>query len=102
MSADIYRKVENDPMFKELVARRSRLAITLSAIVLVSYYAFMAVVAFAPEVFGKPLWDGSALTIGAPIGAGLIIVSWLLTGLYVSRANGEFDRMTQEIVERNA
>jgi uncharacterized membrane protein (DUF485 family) len=48
------------------------------------------------------LWEGSALTIGGPIGALLIIVSWLLTGLYVSRANGEFDRMTQEIVERNA
>jgi uncharacterized membrane protein (DUF485 family) len=102
MSTDIYRKVENDPVFKELVARRSRLAVTLSAIVLVSYYAFMAVVAFAPEVFGKPLFKGSALTIGGPIGALLIIVSWLLTGLYVSRANGEFDRMTQEIVERNA
>ncbi|MDZ5461223.1 DUF485 domain-containing protein [Azohydromonas lata] len=102
MSADIYRKVENDPMFKELVAKRSRLAITLSAVVLVAYYAFMAVVAFAPDIFGKPLFEGSALTIGGPIGALLIIVSWLLTGLYVSRANGEFDRMTQDIVERNA
>lgn len=101
-TADVYRRVENDPVFKELVARRSRLAVTLSAIVLVAYYAFMAVVAFAPEMFGQPLWEGSALTIGAPIGALLIIVSWLLTGLYVSRANGEFDRMTQEIVERNA
>jgi uncharacterized membrane protein (DUF485 family) len=102
MSSDIYGRVENDPLFKQLVARRSRLALLLSAIVLVSYYAFMAVVAFAPEVFARPLFEGGALTIGGPIGALLIIVSWLLTGLYVSRANGEFDRMTQEIVERNA
>ena len=102
MRSDVYRRVESDPAFKALVSRRTRLAATLSVLVLAAYYAFMAVVAFAPEQLGKSLYEGSALTIGAPIGAALIIVSWLLTGLYVSHANGEFDRMTQEIVERNA
>lgn len=102
MPSDITRRVEADPAFQQLVQRRSRLALTLSAVVLIAYYAFMAVVAFAPQLFGAPMFEGSSLTIGIPIGAVLIIGSWLLTGWYVSRANGEFDRLTRDIVERNA
>ncbi len=102
MTSDVTRRVEADPAFQQLVERRSRLALTLSAVVLIGYYAFMAVVAFAPQIFGRPLFEGGTLTIGIPIGAALIIGSWLLTGWYVSRANGEFDQLTRDIVERNA
>ena len=101
MSTDVYRRVEADPAFQQLVSRRGRLAVSLSAVVLIAYYGFMAVVAFAPGWLGRPLADGSVLTIGVPIGAVLIVGSWLLTGWYVARANGEFDRLTREIVERN-
>lgn len=102
MTTDVYRRVEADPQFQRLVQRRSRLALTLSALVLSAYYAFMAVVAFAPGVFAAPLYEGGTLTIGVPVGAALIVGSWLLTGWYVSRANGEFDRLTHELAERHA
>ena len=101
MSVDIYRQVEADPQFHQLIARRGRLSVWLSALVLSAYYGFMAVVAFAPSWLGQPLFAGSTLTVGIPIGALLIVGSWLLTGWYVSRANGEFDRMTQDIIQRN-
>lgn len=39
------------------------------------------------------------LTIGVPMGAALIIGSWLLTGYYVSKANKEFDRISHELVK---
>jgi uncharacterized membrane protein (DUF485 family) len=39
------------------------------------------------------------LTIGWPIAALIIIGGWLLTGVYISRANGEFDSITQEILK---
>jgi uncharacterized membrane protein (DUF485 family) len=102
MTTEIYRRVENDPAFQQLVKRRGRMALGLSAVVLIAYYGFMAVVAFAPQLLGKPLFEGGALTVGAPIGALLIVGSWLLTGWYVSRANGEFDRLTKDITERHA
>ena len=38
-------------------------------------------------------------TVGMPIGVGVILSAVLLTGIYVWRANGEFDRLTREIVE---
>ncbi|WP_298009601.1 DUF485 domain-containing protein [uncultured Aquabacterium sp.] len=101
MSQDIYRRVEADPAFRELKSSRNRLAVTLSVLVLGAYYGFMAIVAFAPGIFGQPLFAGSTLTLGIPVGAALIVGSWLLTGWYVRCANGQFDRLTREIVERN-
>ena len=42
---------------------------------------------------GTPLHAGTNVTRGIPIGIGLIVISFLLTGVYVWRANGEFDRL---------
>ena len=98
MSAEIYRKVRANPRFSELEGKRSRFAYLLSAIVLITYYAMMMLVAFAPEVMRTPISAGSTLTIGVPIGAVIIIGSWLLTGWFVNRSNGEFDRLNNEII----
>lgn len=100
MSNEIYRRVEADPAYQQLVQRRGRLAMSLSVTTLVAYYAFMAVVAFAPHALSPTILEGGTLTIGAPIGAVLIIGSWLLTGWYVRKANTEFDQLTHAIAER--
>ena len=100
MSNEIYRRVEADPAYQQLVKRRGRLAMSLSVTTLVAYYAFMAVVAFAPHALSPTIFEGGTLTIGAPIGAVLIIGSWLLTGWYVRKANTEFDQLTHAIAER--
>ncbi|MEJ5897384.1 DUF485 domain-containing protein [Aquabacterium sp. G14] len=100
MSNEIYRRVEADPAYQQLVQRRGRLAMLLSVTTLVAYYAFMAVVAFAPHALSPTIFEGGTLTIGAPIGAALIIGSWLLTGWYVRKANTEFDQLTHAIAER--
>ena len=36
-------------------------------------------------------------TLGIPIGLGVIVFTVLITGLYVRRANSEFDDLTEEI-----
>ena len=98
MSADIYKKVRANPKFAELEGKRSRFALLLTAIVMASYYGMMMIVAFAPEVMRTPISAGSTLTIGVHIGAVIIIGSWLLTGWFVNRSNGEFDAINNEIV----
>ncbi len=85
--SDIYQRVRQNPKFNELVTRRGRLGALLSFIVLGSYYAFVMLVAFSPDTLRIPLHEGGMLTIGVPMGAALIIGSWLLTGYYVSKAN---------------
>ncbi|MDD2743263.1 MAG: DUF485 domain-containing protein [Rhodocyclaceae bacterium] len=92
-------KIRQNPKFAELVGKRTRFAILLSIIVLVPYYSFMMITAFNPALLATPLNDGGVMTIGWPIGAVLIIGSWILTGIYIRRANGEFDELTQEILK---
>jgi uncharacterized membrane protein (DUF485 family) len=38
------------------------------------------------------------MSVGIPVGVGLIVFTVILTAVYVVRANGEFDRLTREIV----
>ncbi len=94
----IYARVRSNPKFHELVRKRSRLAIALSVIVLGAYYTFMMIVAFAPDMLRTPLSQGSNLTVGVPVGTAIIVISWLLTGLYSHFANGEFEALNNDVV----
>jgi len=94
----IYQNVESNPRFKELVQKRSRFAWLLSGITLLLYVAFIFLIAFEPGWLGTPLYAGATITRGIPVGVGLIVISFVLTGIYVFRANGEFDRLTADII----
>jgi len=96
---NIQARIRSNPRFAELVGKRTRFAIILSLVVLVPYYSFMFLISTQPQLFATKISDGSVLTIGWPIAALIIIGGWLLTGVYISRANGEFDSITQEILK---
>ncbi|HSA82947.1 MAG TPA: DUF485 domain-containing protein [Geminicoccaceae bacterium] len=92
-------RVTNDPRFRQLVARRSKFAWTLAVVMLAIYYGFILIIAFAPALLGTPLAPGAVTTIGIPIGVVIIVAAFVLTGIYVRRANSEFDALNQQIVE---
>jgi uncharacterized membrane protein (DUF485 family) len=98
MNDNIYQRIEENPRFKELVKKRSRFAWLLSLITLTLYVGFILLIAFDPHWLGTPIATGSTITRGIPIGVGLIVISFVLTGIYVFRANGEFDRLNAEIL----
>ena len=99
MNDAIYARIENSARFKLLVEKRQRFALILTIIMLILYVGFILLIAFAPGWLGTPLHEGTNVTRGIPIGVGLIIISFLLTGVYVWRANGEFDRLTKQILD---
>ena len=79
---NIYQRIEDSAHFRELVQKRQRFAFILSIIMLVIYVSFILLIAFAPH------W----------IGIGVIVISFVLTGIYVWRANGEFDRLNKAVL----
>ncbi len=91
MYADIYDKIKADPEFKILVKKRRKLSLILTALTLVAYFSFVLTLAYAPAVFATPIYEGSVTTIGIPVGIGIIIIAFALTGVYVRKANTEFD-----------
>lgn len=99
MSVSMYAHIRRNPRFQELVAKRTRFAGILAAIVLIMFYGFVLLVAFAPGLIGTRLFEGSNLTFGIAAGLFQFIFFWVLTFVYVRRANGEFDDINKEIVQ---
>jgi uncharacterized membrane protein (DUF485 family) len=93
-------KIEQDPNYQELVRRRSSLGWMLSLIMLIVYFGFILLVAYAPKFLGTPIGAG-VITIGIPIGLAVIVLAFLLTGIYVSKANSSYDVLIRRIVEGN-
>ncbi|MBP8813344.1 MAG: DUF485 domain-containing protein [Laribacter sp.] len=99
MSNPAFHAVKASPAFRELAQKRSLTAWSLTAIVLGTYYCYMLVVALRPDILHAPLAEGGMLTVGVPVAALIIVFSWAMTGVYIWRANGEFDRLNRAIIE---
>ncbi|MGR8919121.1 MAG: DUF485 domain-containing protein [Gammaproteobacteria bacterium] len=100
MMQELYERIAADPEFRALERRRSRFGWALALIMLAAFYGFVLVIAFYPGLFATPLGPGTVVTWGIPVAVGVILLGFALTGLYVWRANGEFDRGFEAIVRR--
>lgn len=98
MSDPIVDKILRNPKYQELQSKRNRLAIILTILMLVVYYGYIALIAFDKEFLAQPIGAG-VTTLGIPIGFGIIVFTIVITGIYVRRANGEFDKLTKEILK---
>lgn len=96
MTHEMVEQIKNNPKYKELVSKRNSLAWTLSIIMLVVYYAFILVIAFDPSLLGAKTGSG-VITVGIPVGIAIIFIAFALTGVYVKKANSEFDDLTKQI-----
>ncbi len=96
MDVSTLRRIEADPNYQKLVSERKSFGWTLAIITLIAYYGFIAVVAFAPRIIATRI--AGNITIGIVIGLVLILGSILLTGIYVLRANSQYDDLTAAIV----
>lgn len=83
------------PTYVQLVRTRRRLALALTAIITLAYFTFIALIAFQPALLGIPI--SGAITLGIPLGIGLIVLSFVLTGIYVHAANTRFDGLITRI-----
>jgi uncharacterized membrane protein (DUF485 family) len=101
MSSEMYARIQKNPKFTELVSKRERFAWTLTGILLVLFFGLFLTVAFNPSVLAIRLGDGF-VTTGLLIGLAQFILFWVLTALYVSRANSEFDTLTEQLLKEAA
>ena len=91
-----YAKIRQNPKFAELVRQRNALARALTITMLVIYFGFILLVAFAPGLLAIKI--GTVTTIGIPLGLLVIVSAFVLTGIYVAKANTSFDRLNDELL----
>ena len=78
-----------------VAAARWRLAILLTAIQTIVYVGFILLLAYAKPLLATKLRPG--LSLGIALGALVIVISWLLTWLYVRWANRHYDAAIDEL-----
>ena len=84
-----------DEQLRALAAQRWRIALTLTAVMIVLYFGFIALIAYDKPFLSTLITPG--LTVGILLGALVIVVSWLLTYGYVRWANTRYDVALREL-----
>jgi uncharacterized membrane protein (DUF485 family) len=98
MAADLYAKIRANPRYQEFVSVRSRYSIIMSIIGALAYYGFIGLVAYDKSFLAQKIGEGYTMSIGIPIGVGVILFTIIITWIYVRRANSEFDDTNAEII----
>ena len=98
MDDDLVQRSARNPKYQELKAKRTSYGWWLTLAMMVAYYGFILLVAFNKPFLSQRLGEG-VMTVGIPIGFGVIIFTILITAIYVKRANKEFDDLTAEVTK---
>jgi uncharacterized membrane protein (DUF485 family) len=86
-----------DAELRVLAARRWKVALLLTAVMVVLYFGFIALIAFQKPLLGRLIVPG--LSLGILLGALVILCSWLLTWFYVRWANTRYDAALHRLKE---
>ena len=98
MEQELAQRIASHPKYKELKAKRTSFGWWLTLAMMVVYYGFILLVAFNKEFLSQRIGDG-VMTIGMPIGFGVIVFTIVITAIYVRRANREYDTLTEQVVK---
>ena len=98
MDIDLVRRIASHPQYQALKAKRTRFGWILTLLMLVVYYGFILLVAFNKPFLAQRLGDG-VMTLGIPIGFGVIVFTIAITAYYVRRANAEFDTLSDAVAK---
>lgn len=82
--------------YKKLTETRWRLALSLTLVALLIYYGFIYLVAFHRDLMSLPIASGFT-TWSIALGIAVIVMTVILTGIYVYIANSKFDQLTEQI-----
>jgi len=98
MDEDMVKRIASDPAYQQLRRTRSAFGWWLTLAMMVVYYGFILLVAFDKQLLAQRLGDG-VMTLGIPVGFGVIVFTIVVTAIYVKRANGEFDELTERVLK---
>ena len=90
------------PDFKALVKKRWTVSFALLAVLFVSYYGYILLVASNKEWVSRKMSDApdAVATIAIFLGVAAILVAWVLTAIYVWWANNAYDPEVERLKQQ--
>lgn len=98
MNDDLANRIAANPKYQELVSKRKSFGWVMTALVMIVYFGYILLIAFNKEWLGTKLAEGMVTSVGIPMGVGVIVITIILTNIYVRRANTDFDDRTAELL----
>jgi uncharacterized membrane protein (DUF485 family) len=80
---------------RQVAAARQRIALVLTFATMFVYFGFILLVAWGKPLLGTLLAPG--LSVGMLLGSFVILISWVLTGIYVRWANRHYDTAIERL-----
>lgn len=91
-------EVQQLPEFRKMVKIRWRVSVVLTIAMLIIYFGFILLIAFNKPFLATTI--GHNLTLGLPVGIGVLLSAWILTGIYTYWANRYHDARINEIKKK--
>ncbi|MBF0566057.1 MAG: DUF485 domain-containing protein [Nitrospirae bacterium] len=89
---------KDDADFKKLSGQKKAISLVLTILELIFYFGFIGLIAFNKPFLSSMLTE--RITIGIPIAVGVILMSWVLTGIYVRWANNTYDVLVKKVKDK--
>lgn len=90
-------KVVESAPFRSLVRRRWLVSAVLSIVIVGAYFTFILIIALRKDLFAVK--EAGSVPLGIPAGVGLILLAWVLTGIYIAWANFSYDGQVRKLRE---
>ncbi len=87
--------IVNSPKFKRLVTTRWSVSFFLTFLLFVVYYGYILLIAYNKEFLAEKV--GVYTNYGIIFGVLVIVLSWVLTFIYVIWANYSYDKKVEEL-----
>jgi uncharacterized membrane protein (DUF485 family) len=101
VSVEAWGQIRSNPKFQTFVKKRNRYSIIMSVLVIFAYFGFILLIAFDKAFLAQQIVPGGVMSLGIPLGVGVILFTIVLTWIYVRRANTEFDAEAEAILEES-
>ena len=95
---DIVARITKNPKFLQFVSTRNVYSNIMTVMMLVVYFGYILLIAFNKPFLAQKMSAGGVISIGIPMGIGVLVFTIIITWIYVRRANSEFDDINAEII----
>ncbi|HEY8941136.1 MAG TPA: DUF485 domain-containing protein [Cellvibrio sp.] len=87
------------PEYAALTRARKKIMWPLSIVIIAAYFALILAIGFTPASLGNPIGTG-VTSIGITLGLGIILLCFVITGIYVYYANRVLEPLNQAIIKK--
>jgi len=92
------REMLESPEFRRLVSKRWTVSVVLTILLFILYYGYILLIGYDKALLSRKI--GEYTTLGLPLGVAVIVLSWVLTVVYVIWANRSYDPEVKKLKDQ--